>query len=39
VNRDSKDDHYSDCEQQQVVCAAMAGLVGVSGADDSKDDA
>ena len=39
INRDSKDDHYGDAEQQQVVCAAMAGLVGVSGADNSENDA
>jgi hypothetical protein len=39
INRDSKDDHYSDCETQQVVCAAMAGLVGVEeSGDDDKDD-
>jgi len=38
VNRDSKDDHYSDCETQQVVCAAMAGLVGVSSAESGGDD-
>ncbi len=29
INRDSNDDHYGDCEQQQVVCACMAGLMGV----------
>ena len=41
INRDSKDDHYSDTEQQQIVCAAMAGLVGVDGMDDenNEDDA
>jgi len=41
INRDSKDDHYGDTEQQQIVCAAMAGLVGVDGMDDenNEDDA
>ena len=38
INRDSKDDQYGDCEQQQVVCAAMAGLVGVSGMEDENSD-
>jgi len=37
INRDSKDDHYGDCEQQQVVCAAMAGLVGVDGGEHEDD--
>ncbi|MGB2010561.1 MAG: terminase gpA endonuclease subunit [Akkermansiaceae bacterium] len=37
VNRDSKDDHYGDCEQQQVVCAAMAGLVGVSSTEEIEE--
>lgn len=39
INRDSKDDHYGDCEQQQVVCAAMAGLVGVTEAESEVDQA
>lgn len=30
VNRDQKDDHYGDCEVEQVVCASMAGLMGMS---------
>ena len=38
INRDSKDDHYGDCEQQQVVCAAMAGLVGVDGGREDDED-
>jgi hypothetical protein len=38
INRDSKDDHYGDCEIMSCVCAAMAGLVGVDGGDDDKDD-
>ena len=37
INRDSKDDHYGDCEQQQVVCAAMAGLVGVSSTEEIEE--
>ena len=42
INRDSANDHWGDCEQQQVICAAMAGLIGVSSRvddDDGEDDA
>ena len=38
INRDSKDDHYGDTELQQVVCAAMAGLVGVSGMEEENNE-
>ena len=39
-NTDSKNDHYSDAETMNVVCCAMAGLVGDGKRkDDSKDDA
>lgn len=37
INRDSKNDHYGDCEQQQIICAAMAGLVGVDGGGDDSE--
>lgn len=37
INRDSKNDHYGDCEQQQIICAAMAGLVGVDGGSDDSE--
>jgi phage terminase large subunit GpA-like protein len=29
VNRDPQNDHYHDCEAMNIVCAAMAGLIGV----------
>ena len=39
-NTDSKNDHYSDCETMNVVCCAMAGLVGDGQRkDEDKNDA
>ena len=38
INRDSNADHYSDCEQQQIVCAAMAGLVGIDSSEHAEDE-
>ena len=39
-NTDSKNDHYSDAETMNVVCCAMAGLVGDSQRkDEDKNDA
>ena len=31
------DDHYHDCEKMQIVCAAMAGLIGSSDHRDHQD--
>ena len=28
INRDSHNDHFGDCEKMNIVCAAMAGLIG-----------
>jgi len=39
INRDASNDHFGDCEIMNCVCAAMAGLVGVSSIDDTTDDA
>ena len=39
INRDASNDHFGDCEIMNCVCAAMAGLVGVSSIDDATDDA
>ena len=36
-NTDSKNDHYSDAETMNLVCCAMAGLVGDSGRSDATD--
>jgi hypothetical protein len=38
VNRDSQNDHFGDCEIQQIVCAAMAGLIGVDQRDEENGD-
>lgn len=36
INRDPNFDHFYDCEKSQLVCAAMAGLVGSSSVEDEK---
>jgi len=40
-NNDAKDDHFSDCETMNLVCCAMAGLVGDGSSEkkNSEDDA
>lgn len=37
INRDSHNDHFGDCEIMNVVCAAMAGLIGASNAETVED--
>jgi len=37
INRSPHDDHLYDCEAMQIVCASMAGLVGVTNSGESAD--
>ncbi len=36
INRDSQNDHFGDCEKMNIVCAAMAGLIGVDSEPQQK---